>query len=168
MGTPVHLVDCSSYVNVNFFIRQCRNKLPADWEHLLLHDIEFLPSHQGPWARLICEVDEGGEMLTIRCPGRSLRALQPYADQLRAWKEDPYEVEKPVIPIFWDLDGSAHFSVEAARLDFPELASAASDLPQNSLLPGLRNQIRKAFRQVAAAAISPLPLTSPDWPTWFG
>lgn len=116
------------------------------WEYKQLTEIQILEAPHGRYARLICEHDCGGEMFTAHCSERNFIYLEPYAQWLQDSKEDPYGVEKPVIPIFFNRSGRAFLSITGAREDHPDLPK-----PRKSVL--LSGSIRR-----------PEPASSPlDW-----
>lgn len=93
----------------------------TSWEYKHLTEIQILEAPHGRYARLICEHDCGGEMFTAHCSERNFVYLEPYAQWLRDNANDPYGVEQPVIPIFFDRIGRAFLSINGARADHAEL-----------------------------------------------
>lgn len=93
----------------------------ASWDYKQLTDIQILEAPHGRYARLICEHDCGGEMFTAHCSERNFIYLEPYAQWLQSNKDDPYGIEKPVIPVFFNRAGRAYLSVSGARVDHPQL-----------------------------------------------
>lgn len=91
------------------------------WVYKHLVDIQILEAPRFCFARLVCEHDCDGEMFTSSCSERNFVYLEPYAQWLRDNKADPYGVEKPVIPIFFNRAGRAFFSVNGAWADHSHL-----------------------------------------------
>ncbi len=90
------------------------------WEYLPLQSIEITPGVAAPRIRLTCTEEEGGPQFQVHCDEMAVDALAPYADLLRAWREDPYGTETPVIPVHC-ASGRYYFSVQGAFYDYPEL-----------------------------------------------
>jgi hypothetical protein len=90
------------------------------WEYLPLEDITITAGVAAPQIRLCCVDDEGGPQFLVHCDDLSIEALLPYAELLRAWKADPYTVEKPVIPVYL-ASGRYYFSSSGACFDYPHL-----------------------------------------------
>lgn len=105
------------------------------WDYKHLTEIQILEAPHGRYARLICEHDCGGEMFTAHCSERNFVYLEPYAQWLSDNKEDPYGVEKPVIPLFFNRSGRAFLSINGARADHPHLPRARKSF---ALRPGAR------------------------------
>lgn len=93
----------------------------STWDYKHLTDIQILEAPHGRYARLICEHDCGGEMFTAHCTERNFVYLEPYAQWLRDNREDPYGVEKPVIPLFFSSSGRVFLSINGAQADHPHL-----------------------------------------------
>lgn len=91
------------------------------WDYKHLTEIQILEAPHGRYARLICEHDCGGEMFVAHCSERNFVYLEPYAQWLSDNENDPYGVEQPVIPIFFNRSGRAYLSINGARADHPEL-----------------------------------------------
>lgn len=100
----------------------------AGWNYKQLTDIQILEAPHGRYARLICEHDCGGAMFTVHCSERNFVYLEPYAQWLSDNREDPYGVEKPVIPVFFSKSGHAFLSVNGARVDHPQLPRARQSI----------------------------------------
>jgi hypothetical protein len=100
-----------------------------------------------PYARLICEHDEGGEMFTALCPDREFPSLEPYAALLNAWRQDTLGHEKPVVPIDYDRNGDARFSSAGSRTDFPERHRTMSQVLRRV---GLNRELTVQFRNASA------------------
>ena len=90
------------------------------WEYLPLEDITITAGVMAPQIRLLCVADEGGPQFIVHCDELSLDALLPYAELLRAWKDDPHTVEKPVVPVHL-ASGRYCFSSCGACFDYPHL-----------------------------------------------
>lgn len=121
---PVHCVDCFVPVPSRRRLATISVTVASDaasWDYKQLSDIQILEAPHGRYARLICEHECGGEMFTAHCSERNFVYLEPYAEWLQRNKEDPFGVETPVIPIFFNRSGRAFLSVNGARLDHPEL-----------------------------------------------
>lgn len=91
------------------------------WDYKHLTEIQILDAPHGRYARLICEHDCGGEMFVAHCSERNFVYLEPYAQWLKDNENDPYGVEQPVIPIFFNRSDRAFLSINGARADYPEL-----------------------------------------------
>ena len=90
------------------------------WDYLPLEDITITAGVVAPQIRLLCVDDEGGPQFIVHCDELSLDALLPYAELLRAWKDNPYTVEKPVVPVHL-ASGRYCFSASGAYFDYPHL-----------------------------------------------
>lgn len=63
-------------------------------------------------------------MRSIYCKSAALRHLEPYTQQLNAWRTDPYSSDIPLLPVILDAEGRPTFCVEGAYHDHPELAAS--------------------------------------------
>lgn len=100
-----------------------------------------------PYARLICEHDEGGEMFTALCLYPEFSSLEPYAALLSARRRDPLGHEKPVVPINYNRNGDARFSSAGSRTDFPECHRTMSQVLRRV---GLNRELTVQFRNASA------------------
>lgn len=72
--------------------------------YLPIQDLELIDTDEVREARILCEDDQGGQLISIHCTAPEVDQLAPYIELYDAWRADPLGVETPVLPVLFVPD----------------------------------------------------------------